>query len=150
MICTMTLFGQDHLLDKKGSSYFYKGKEYKWKELGILYIKHEKAFNIYDDGNRALNTSKNLAIGGVVSMAAGFAIFSFWPNIYGAVYGSIAIMSGVLIESVAFIYLVKGKVKISKARTEFNFEMMKRHGYESSVSFGVGVTRNGFGLLAQF
>lgn len=151
----LTLFAlnaycQDYLLDKNGSSYFYNGKEYKWKELGSVYRQYDKAFNIYQSGKRSLNTAKYLAIGGAVSIGVGYFAAQASDNISGLAYGGLAIIAGVLVETVALVYLVRGKLKASKARKKFNFEMLERHGYNSEVSLVFGGTRHGVGLIVQF
>ena len=149
-LLAINVCGQDYLIDKRGGSYYYQGKEYKCKQLGIVYIEYEEAFNIYHSGKRNFNTAKYLAIGGIVSIGVGFMVMLNSKNVYGLVYGGITVLTGMLVESVALFYLIKGDIKTSKARKKFNFEMLERHGYNSEVSLVFGGTKNGFGLIVQF
>ncbi len=150
MLFAINICGQDYLLDKKGSSYFYNGKEYKCKQLGIVYIEHEEAFDVYRSGRRSHDAGKYLGIGGIATIGVGFMVLAYANNVYGRVYGGITILSGMLVEAVAVFYLIRGSIKLNKARKIFNFKMLERHGYNSELSLMIGGTRNGIGLIAQF
>lgn len=148
--CTLTLPGQDYLLDKYETTYFHHRKEYTWKELGDVYFESEKAFRIYSSGRNNLVSAKNFAKNGAFILGVGLSTLIIGPDSVKLIYGSVIAASGILVEFGALIYLVSGKNKLRKARTVFNFEMLERHGFDKGMSLVFGVSGNGAGLSLQF
>ena len=150
VLFTFTAYGQDFLLNKSGSSYFYKGQEYKCKDLSIVYSGYDLPLNLYNDGRNKLKSSISYAIGGALVFGVGYGTLALWSDKYGRLIGRTALASGVLTELAAFVLLVTGKTNIRKARREFNFRMLEIHGYNSGVSIGFSETKNGIGMVVQF
>ena len=149
-ICATTVCSQDYLLEKYESTYFYHRKEYTLEELGDVYLEYEKSLYLFNSGRANLNYAKDLVRFGGATIALGLGVLAIFRNAQGGTHGGIVLASGVLVELSALIYFEKGKQKIRIARTEFNFEMLKKYGYNADISIALGGTRDGIGISVQF
>ena len=149
-ICAFSGCSQDYLLDQYETTYFHQRKEYTWKELGVVYMEHEESFDLYSRGRDNLSSARTFGIGGSAPVGLGVGMIILLPEQYGKVYGTIVLASGIIVEIAALIHYLKGKRKLSKAKEEFNFEMLKRYGYKSGLSLSFGGGQNGVGLILEF
>jgi len=150
LFITSSAMGQADLLMKKKSIYYFKNKEYKCEELGVVYKDHPKSLELYYSGKSVANISGTIGYIGLGFLVAGFGV-TFTSDGYGsAAVGGLSIIVGLLFEVVALVPLSIGKNKLKKARRLFNFDMMEKHGYESNPSLSFGATGNGLGLVYQF
>lgn len=68
----ITANGQDHLLNKSGSSYCYKGQEYNCKDLGMVYSGYDLPLYLYNGGRTDLKSSKTCTISGAILFGVGY------------------------------------------------------------------------------
>lgn len=150
LIFSSSAIGQADLVTKKGSKYYYKGDQYKCKELGIIYKDSEEAMDIYSSGRKNVKSANFTAYLGIALIVVGLGVAVNSDSFQGVIAGSLSIVIGLVVEVVALVPLGIGKGKIRKAMNIFNFDMIERHGYQEEPSVSLGVTKNGIGLVYHF
>ena len=150
LFITMVSFGQDNHLEKKGKRYIFNGKEYKCKELGEVYSTYQPSLELYLSGRKMKRRARNMSYVGLGLIGGGIGVGLAVGDVEGAVVAGLSIAGGILIEIIALAPRGIGNAKLKKARKEFNYEMIRRHGYDSDVSLSFGLTTNGVGLVYSF
>ena len=155
VILALTFFaiqacGQDYLLVKKGRSYLYMGDTYKTKELGVVYQEFDDIMQNYTLGRTSMKTGRTILLAGVLSMGIGSLMLANSNDFYISLLGSMFAGGGIVIEIFALHFLAKGHSNLAKARQTFNLRMLEKHGLDLGVSFGLGSTNNGVGLIVKF
>ena len=147
---TNTADGQDFLLFKKGKSYHYQGNSYKLGELGKIYSDYQPSLAQYQKGYKHRKMANFLLAGGLASMGLGFGLVVVLPN-FDLVYGGGSfVLAGLLAEFVAIGFAISGNRKLKRAMEGFNYEMIRRNGYQSEVILNIGLTGNGLGVSMRF
>lgn len=149
-IFTISCFGQTKQLENKGERYFFDGKEYKCKELGEVYKTYQVSLDLYNEGRKKKRVARNMAFVGLGLIAGGVGVGLAVGDIPGAVIAGLSIAGGIAIELIALAPRALGNSKLRKARKEFNYEMIRRHGYKSDTSLSISVTQNGVGFVMSF
>lgn len=150
LLVTVASFGQTKQLEKKGKRYLFEGKEYKCKELGDVYSSYQTSLDLYNAGRRKKRVARNMSYIGLGLIGGGIGAGLAVGDVEGAVVAALAIAGGIVIEIVAFVPRGLGNGKLQKARREFNYEMIRRHGYNEVGSVSLGLTNNGLGLVYSF
>ena len=150
LLISISSFGQTKHLEKKGNRYIFEGKEYKCKELGQVYSAYEVSLDLYDSGRSKKRVARNMSYIGIGIIGVGIGGGLIVGDIAGAVVAGLSIAGGVVLELIALAPRGIGNGKLRKARKEFNYEMIRRHGYKEDTSLIFGVTGNGMGLVYQF
>jgi len=150
LMVSFSLLGQADILTKKGKKYYYKGEDYKCKELGPIYEQVPEAIQKYESGLSHKKTARILTFAGLGLIGAGIAIPFFSHSFGPLVIGGLSIMGGITVQIVAIFPRIRGGNQIRKAKDIFNFEMIKRHGYDNRSSLSLNSTSNGIGLVLTF
>jgi len=141
---------QRYELIKVGKKYIYDGKEYDFKGLENIFSEYEEPLRLYNQGRSRGKTAKYLALGGLAAMGAGYGFMAVGNDIGDIVSGALLVMGGLLVEAVALGFGISAGLKLKKSRKKFNLEMQRKHGYSSGLSFDIGSTRNGVGVILRF
>ena len=150
LLISISSFGQTKLLEKNGNRYIFEGKEYKFKELGQVYSTHEVSLDLYNNGRNKKRVARNMSYIGVGIIGLGIGGGLIVGDVSGAIVAALSIAGGVVLELIALAPRGIGNRKLRKARKEFNYEMIERHGYKEDTSLIFGVTKGGVGLVYQF
>jgi hypothetical protein len=149
VLISFSASGQADLLEKFSNRYIYKDRLYKCDELGEIYETHQESLDLYLSGRKNKNTARTVSILGLPFIAGG--ILGVASNNVGArILGALFIIGGVGIELISFIPRGIGNRKLRMARSKFNFEMIRRHGYKEDVSLTFSQTPNGVGFVLNF
>ena len=149
LLFAFSVKGQPDFLTKKGNGYFYKNNKYNWKELGAVYKESEAASDLYKSGRTYKIMGQTTAYIGAGVIMAGISVAP-GVSLQNKSTGFIIVGAGLFLELVAITPLIIGKQKLRQAMETFNFDMIKRHGYETEKSLSLSGTNNGFGLELQF
>lgn len=146
LFSTTSIFGQAEIMTRKGSTYHYKGKEYKCKDLGPIYKESENATKIYKRGKSLYTLSNVTAITGMLSLGVGivFAADDKWLE------ATSFFASTVILGLVSLIPRTLGDYIMENAQDAFNFDMIERHGYNSGTTLSIESNENGISLVLNF
>jgi len=155
LICLIVLLisfsaaGQADLLEKRGSKYFYKDEVYKGSELVSIYIDHQESLDLYLAGRSNIRAANSTALIGVPFLVLGIVGLTS-GSLLSAGLGYISVLGGVVLELTALIPRARGSQKLKKARKDFNYEMIRRHGYEEDTSLSLQINQGGMALVFTF
>ena len=150
LFLSVSSFAQTPQLELKGKLYYFEGKTYTCKELNELYHTHGPSLNLYLDGRKRVRVARNMAYTGLGLMATGVVTGAAIGDVEGAVVGVLFVVGGLTLELISLAPRAIGNDRIRKARREFNYEMIRRHGYQEDPSLSFGMTGNGVGFVISF
>lgn len=148
---------QTEFLTKKGSTYFYKGQEYKYTELEPLYAQHLPALELYNYSFYLKKRSRNsfLASGGLIAFGTGLILIGAEGPTGRSPYddpsfAAYTILGGIIAVGIGAFQRLLSWRKLDKARTAYNFYLIEQNGYDSQMHLELTQTSNGIGFVLNF